>query len=159
LRKLVLLTALTIAFTVLLAWSASATHVWETVRVPAHDTRYSNGVTRLYLDKTKDYIVKLPPEKKVGGLQIYGGDAIRIIGGYITPNPNHITENSTKESIGLYVEKTTSGPVHVEGVLFNDSAGGQMDAIDMNTPNATVTLKNIRALISGGPTGIHADCY
>ena len=131
----------------------------ETVSVPAHDTRWSNGVTKLHLDDTKDYIVKLPPEKKVGGLQIYGGDAITIVGGHITANPDHTTQNGSLATIGLYVKKTTSGPVHVEGVLFNDSAGGQMDAIATNTPNATVTLKNIRALVSGSVDQVHASCY
>jgi hypothetical protein len=129
-----------------------------TVNVPAHDTSYENGVTKLRLDNTKDYIVKLPPKKKVGGLQIYGGDAITIVGGHITANPDHSTVNGM-EAIGLYVQKTTTGPVHVEGVLFDDSSGGQSDAIDMNTPNATVTLKNIRALLSGRKDNVHADCY
>jgi predicted xylan-binding protein with Ca-dependent carbohydrate-binding module len=130
-----------------------------TVEVPAKDTSVGNGVTKLTLDDTKDYIVKLPSEKKVGGLQIYGGKSIKIVGGHITANPDHTTINSDKGPLALYVEKQTSGPVHVEGVLFDDSAGGQMDAIDMNTPNATVTLKNIRALISGRSDQVHADCY
>jgi hypothetical protein len=141
----------------LLTWAPPTLTNPTTVYVPARDTRYPNGVTELHLDSTKDYRIKLPSSKKVGGLQIYGGRNIVIIGGHISANPNRTTSNSDLAPLSIYVEKRSSGVIHIEGVLIDDSVGGQSDGININAPYATAQIENVRALLSGRDDRVHSD--
>ena len=111
------------------------------------------GYTTTNLQTGLDYIIKLPSTKKLGATVIQGGRNIVILGGYISmPPQNH----SLGDQRALYFSGQT-GIVHIEGVLIDGSAGGEGDAIDINSPQAIVQIQNLRAvgLIGGYDTSLH----
>jgi hypothetical protein len=129
-----------------------------TIDVPAHEPTY-NAITHLNLDNARDYIVKLPRKKKVGALTVRGGRNVHIIGGHITANPEHLTDNSdpTIGTVPLRVLHNY-GTVHIEGILIDDSVGGQSDAFEVSAPYSTVQIQNVRVeRISGSHDQVHAD--
>ena len=141
-----------------LRWAPPTLKNPTTIKVPAYDSAY-NGVTKLKLDRTRDYIIDLPDKKKVGGLSIKGGRNIHIIGGHITANPNHLTDNAAVTSGVMALRIVHNyGTVHIEGLLIDDSAGGQSDAINVTAPYSTVQIQNVRVeRISGRDDQVHAD--
>jgi hypothetical protein len=112
----------------------------------------------LKLDKTKDYVVKLPtayPWK--GELNIYGGRNVVVIGGEIRIPSTAEDPTFTGSHRALYL-KEQQGTVHVEGVLF--SGGGLMEGInlDQRVPGCVVQLQNIHCeTLYGSYSGNHAD--
>jgi hypothetical protein len=124
-----------------------------TVNVPSNDSAY-NGHTNLNLSTTRDYIINMPATKKVGGLSIIGGNDVVLIGGHISSNPLHVEGSSTR---ALYVKDST-GTVFIEGVETDYSSGGEYDFMEMDAPQATVVLQNIRAeKVTGSRDGVHGD--
>lgn len=117
----------------------------------------STGETKHTLDTNKDYIIKLPPTKKIGRTWIEGGRNITIIGGHITIPPTDPVVQDDGFRRAIYI-KNTKGIVHIEGVLIDSSAGGESDAITINAPEATVQIQNIRVeTIKGTNNSMHAD--
>src|SRR5215207_10170920 len=86
-----------------------------TVNVPANDTRYGNGVTKVVLASGQDARINLPSTTKVGGLWIEGGRNVVVMGGHIQPNPNHSKVSGDLGMRGIYVNDN-AGVVHIEGV-------------------------------------------
>lgn len=117
-----------------------------------------NGVNRYDLTAGQDYIIKLPAEKRIGGVHLYGGRHIVIIGGYISPNPNKTRVNSDLLPLAIYCKNQT-GTIHIEGVLFDDSTGGQGDSVNVEAPNATLQMQNIRGILTGYDLEVHSDFY
>jgi hypothetical protein len=114
------------------------------------------GYTHTTLPTNRDYIVKLPPTKKVGGTWIDGGHNVVIVGGYITVPPGG-SSASTNETTALSIKGAT-GTVHVEGVLIDGSGGGEFDGVTINAPLATVQLENLRIVgVQGSYDKVHAD--
>jgi hypothetical protein len=114
------------------------------------------GYTHTTLLTNRDYIVKLPATKKVGGTWIDGGHNVVIVGGYITV-PQGSSSASANETTALSIKGAT-GTVHVEGVLIDGSGGGEFDGVTINAPEATVQLENLRIIgVRGGYEHVHAD--
>jgi hypothetical protein len=114
------------------------------------------GYTHTTLATNRDYIVKLPATKKVGGTWIDGGHNVVIVGGYITV-PQGNSSATVNETTALSIKGAT-GTVHVEGVLIDGSGGGEFDGITINAPEATVQLENLRIVgVRGGYERVHAD--
>lgn len=112
------------------------------------------GFTITSLDRTRDYIVKLPPYKKLGGTVIRGGRNVVIVGGHISVPPDQPDDTHRR---ALYI-KENAGTVHVEGVLIDASAGGVSDGIAIASPESTVQIQNVRvAGLTGTQSGFHAD--
>jgi hypothetical protein len=113
-----------------------------------------NGYTETKLDPERDYIVKLPPWKKVGGTTLIGGHNVVVVGGWISVPPGAVYD---AERRGIYIKDAT-GTVHVEGVLIDGSAGGDFDGVAIAAPEATVQLQNMRIVgVRGSYDGFHGD--
>lgn len=117
-----------------------------------------DGYSNTKLEPTQDAILRLPDGVKHGAVTIEGGNDIVLIGGAIKippGTPPGVANNRFR--IGLYIKGTT-GTVHAEGLSFSAAPGVEWDAIDINAPQATVQLENIRAeRLRGGYDGLHAD--
>jgi hypothetical protein len=115
------------------------------------------GYTHTTLAADRDYIVKLPATKKVGGTWIDGGHNVVIVGGAVTvPAPIGTTETGA-ERRAFYIKGTT-GTVHIEGVEIDNPSGAQFDGIAIAAPQATVQLENLRITgLRGGLAAYHAD--
>lgn len=114
----------------------------------------STGYTETNLDTTKDYVIKLPAQRKVGATVINGGHDVVIKGGYLTVPPN---DGAGKETRGLYVTHST-GIVHIEGVKITGSGGGYIDGLVFGyMPSAIVQLENMRVVGLHGNASFHAD--
>lgn len=100
----------------------------------------------LYLDTTKDYVIKLGHRTKTHGLVISGGRNIVMIGGHITI-PYAGANASIESRRGLYLERNT-GTVHIEGLLIDGP--DLSEGIQIGAPNAVVQLENVRI------EGVHA---
>ncbi len=113
------------------------------------------GVTSNTLDKTKDYIVKLPAKRKVGATILEGGRNIVIIGGYITvPTGNKPQDINSR---AIYI-KNAEGTVHIEGVLIDNSGNSDFDGIAICAPSAVVQIQNCRIMgLTGLFKGTHSD--
>jgi hypothetical protein len=112
------------------------------------------GATQTTLDTTKDYIINFPPTKKTGYTWLIGGRNIVIKSGYLT-TPTGYTDTSQRRAIYI---KNAVGTVHIEGILIDNSGGGEMDAVAISAPNATVQLQNIRVLdLHGSVNTEHSD--
>ncbi len=142
-----------------LYWEAPPLENPITISVPANDTSYGNGLTRLRLDTTKDYIIDLPDKRKVGGLHINGGRNVVVMGGYISANPDKVIVNSDTSNASISISGNQS-VIHIEGVLIDGSAGGQSDGIRVsNSPDGIVQLQNMRVveLFGDPPQEVHSD--
>ena len=114
------------------------------------------GLSRTKLQDDRDYILELPADKKVGGLIINGGHNVVIKGGYITVPPGG---ESHEEHRALQISNS-KGTVHIEGVLIDNSSGGEsdFDGVVINAPEATVQLQNMRIVgLTGSHAGFHSD--
>ena len=113
-----------------------------------------DGYTVLHLTPGRDYVLRLPPGRKVGGTFVEGGRNVVVIGGHISV-PTGTTSDQQRRA--LYFKDQT-GTVHVEGVLIDGSAGGEADGIAINAPQATVQIENVRIVdLHGSQAGTHAD--
>jgi hypothetical protein len=113
----------------------------------------------LRLSTSKDYVVELPPNGIHGTLEINGGHNVDLVGGEITvPTTANQTDNGADDTdTGLYVRAAT-GTVHIEGVLIKAESDTLFDGIDVNAPEATVQVENVRVEdVYGSLDSEHAD--
>lgn len=113
----------------------------------------------LTLDPRRDYILKLPPNGVHGTLEIDGGHNVVLIGGHITvPATANQSDNGRDDTdTAIYVRGST-GTVHIEGVLIDADPNVMFDGIDVNAPQATVDIEDIRIDdVYGSYTSEHAD--
>jgi hypothetical protein len=138
----------------LLSWPPAALTTPTVVTVPS-----GRDPAVLRLNTSRDYIVKLPPEGIHGTVEINGGHNIVLDGGEITvPSTANQTDNGADDTdTALYVRAST-GTVHIEGVLIRGEPGVMFDGIDVNAPQATVQVENVRMEdVYGTATSEHAD--
>jgi hypothetical protein len=134
-----------------LEWAPPELHDPITVRL-------GTGYTHTSLSTSRDYIVELPPTKKIGATWIDGGHNVVIVGGSITI-PTGTTPGVAYDAQrnGIYIKGAT-GTVHIEGVLIDGSGGAEFDGVDINAPEATVQLENMRIEgVRGTFSGFHGD--
>jgi hypothetical protein len=113
----------------------------------------------LTLSPSRDYIVKLPQGGLDGTLEIDGGHNVILIGGAITvPATADQTDNGADDTdTALYVRGST-GTVHIEGVLIDAASDVMFDGIDVDAPQATVDVENVRVRgVYGSYPAEHAD--
>ena len=140
-----------------LAWAPPVLTTPISVDVPANDTRYGNGVTKVVLASGQDARINLPSTTKVGGLWIEGGRNVVVIGGHIQPNPNHTMVSGALGMRGIYVKNNT-GVVHVEGVLIDSPDDREYDAMEIDSGGTTLQLENNRWLkVAGTYSTNHGD--
>jgi len=112
------------------------------------------GFAMLHLTPGRDYVLRLPPGRKVGGTFVEGGRNVVVIGGHISVPTGTVSDSQRR---ALYFKDQT-GTVHVEGLEIDGSAGGEADAIAINAPQATVQIENVRVdYLHGRQSGTHAD--
>src|SRR5262249_20261180 len=89
-------------------------------------------------------------------VDIVGGHNVVIIGGYVSvPTPAHVPKHG--EAINIRIAAST-GTVHVEGVLIDNSSGGQTDGVRIKAPDAILQLENMRVVgLNGALDEGHAD--
>ncbi|HEX7290474.1 MAG TPA: hypothetical protein VF250_05025 [Conexibacter sp.] len=116
--------------------------------------RLGTGFSDLHLEPGRDYVLKLPRTRKLGGAFIEGGRNVVVIGGWISL-PRDTTSDQQRRA--LYFKGQT-GTVHVEGVLIDGSGGGEGDGIAINAPQAAVQIENTRIVgLHGSEATTHAD--
>lgn len=115
------------------------------------------GYTHTVLSPARDYILRLPETKKIGGTWIEGGRNVVIVGGAVTvPAPSGMPETGA-ERRAFYIKGAT-GTVHIEGVEIDNPSGAQFDGVAIAAPDATVQLENLRITdLRGGYAAYHAD--
>jgi hypothetical protein len=114
------------------------------------------GYTSKNLKPDRDYIIKLPAEKQVGGVALKGGRNVVMIGGYITVPPGALNQAQQR---AIYIKDAT-GTVHIEGVKIDNSGGSQFDGIAVAAPEATLQMENLRITgLSGSLKTLHADIF
>lgn len=112
------------------------------------------GYTSKNLKPGRDYIIKLPTEKQVGGVALKGGRNVVLIGGYITVPPG--APNQAQQR-AIYIKDST-GTVHIEGVKIDNSGGSEFDGIAVAAPEAIVQIQNVRINgLTGSLKTLHAD--
>jgi hypothetical protein len=128
---------------------------WRPPRLDDPETiALGDGFAQLHLAAGRDYVLRLPPGRKVGGTFVEGGRNVVVIGGHVTVPQG---TPSDRERRGLYFKGQT-GIVHVEGVLIDGSARGEGDGIAINAPQAIVQIENVRIVdLHGSEPGTHAD--
>jgi hypothetical protein len=140
-----------------LAWAPPVLTNPITVNVPANDTRYGNGVTKVVLASGQDARINLPSTTKVGGLWIEGGRNVVVIGGHIQPNPNHSKVSGSLGIRGFYIKNNT-GTVHIEGTLITNPDDREFDAMEIDSGATTLQLENNRWLgVAGTYSTNHGD--
>src|SRR5829696_848900 len=140
-----------------LAWAPPVLTNPITVDVPANDTRYGNGVTKVVLASGQDARINLPSTTKVGGLWIEGGRNVVVMGGHIQPNPNHSKVSGDLGMRGIYVNDN-AGVVHIEGVLIDSPDDREYDAMEIDSGGTTLQLENNRWLgVAGTYSTNHGD--
>jgi hypothetical protein len=111
------------------------------------------------LPPDQDAILVVPSGGIHGTVEIDGGHNVVMIGGSITvPSTANQTDNGADDTdTGIYIRHST-GTVHIEGVSITGDPDTQFDGIDINAPDATVQLENIRVTnVWGSNTTEHAD--
>jgi len=118
----------------------------ETVQV-------TQGDRSLKLDLDQDYVVEMPDEPVIGGVSIYGGNDVVLIGGEISVPEKEEEDDSVR---ALYLRDQT-GVMHVEGLALTGPGLGE--GINLNQQEGgVVQLQNIRVgTVQGERDGHHAD--
>ena len=137
-----------------LAWAPPRLRDPEVVHVPGGE-----NPAILRLDTRRDFVVKLPRTGLRGTLEINGGHNVELIGGEITvPSTANQTDNGADDSDTAIYVRASTGTVHIEGVSIKADADTQFDGIDVNAPQATVQVENVRVEdVYGSRTTEHAD--
>jgi hypothetical protein len=137
-----------------LAWAPPKLHQAKVVHPP-------NGENPaiLRLDPRRDYVVKLPREGLHGTLEINGGHNVVVMGGEVeVPSTADQTDNGADGTDTAIYVRASTGTVHIEGVLIKADDDTQYDGIDVNAPEATVQVENVRVEdVFGSLTSEHAD--
>ncbi len=80
-----------------------------------------------------------------------------IIGGVISLD-KQVADGETAASRRAIYIKGATGTVHIEGVLIEDPEGAEFDGVDIDAPNATVELEDLRIVgLRGGLNTFHAN--
>jgi hypothetical protein len=113
----------------------------------------------LSLDPRRDYVVKLPRHGLRGTLEINGGHNVVLIGGEVkVPSTANQTDNGADGTDTAIYVRASTGTVHIEGVLIKADDDTLYDGIDVNAPEATVQVENVRVEdVYGSLTSEHAD--
>ncbi len=128
---------------------------WPPPTLTAPQTiRLGTGYSDVRLAPGRDYVLRLPAERKLGGAFVEGGRNVVVIGGHISLPPGTTTDQQRR---ALYFKGQT-GTVHVEGVLIDGSGGGEGDGIALSAPQAAVQIENVRIVgLHGSQATTHAD--
>jgi hypothetical protein len=113
----------------------------------------------LNLSLSRDYVVTVPSGGIHGTVEINGGHNVVLIGGEITvPSTANQTDNGADDTdTAIYIRGST-GTVHIEGILIRADPNTEFDGIDVNAPQATVHVENVRMDdVYGSRTTEHAD--
>ena len=113
----------------------------------------------LDLSTSRDYILHMPSSGITGTVEINGGHNVVLIGGQITvPSTVDQTDNGADDGdTAIYVRNST-GTVHIEGVQIDGQTDTMFDGIDINAPQATVQVENVRMTgLWGSYSMEHAD--
>ena len=107
----------------------------------------------LHLDDGQDYVLRMPDEPLVKGLDVNGGDDVVLIGGEITVPPS---DDEDARGRALLLAGQT-GVVHVEGLAITGE--GLKEGINLDQrEGAVVQLQNIRVdTVQGEKDSNHAD--
>jgi hypothetical protein len=111
-----------------LGWAPPALSNPVTLTVP------SSAPVVLKLDSSKDYILTLGHVSGPGGVAVYGGNNVVMIGGQVTAPPDGVERNGW--AMRFYDQ---TGTVHIEGVLIDSSN----DGITIEAPQATFQIENV----------------
>jgi Dockerin type I domain len=107
---------------------------------------------RINMDKTKDYIIKMP-NKVRGPVWLYGGRNVVLIGG-------SISSVGTNADVNLYLDNVGAkdGTVHIEGLSIDILGAPIGDAIS-GTVGGNLQIENVRITgVNGGlPETRHGD--
>jgi hypothetical protein len=111
------------------------------------------GSDSLHLDDSRDYVLKMPAQKKTGPLAIRGGRNVLIVGGYMSTTAKGPNINVSDDA-GTHVGRI----VHIERMLIDGSSGVPSDGIKIQAPNTIVQLEMDRFVgFYGSLSGYHAD--
>jgi hypothetical protein len=112
------------------------------------------GETQTQLDRTRDYIIKLPAGEKRGYTLIDGGRNVLIDGGSIAISGT----GSDLQRRAIYIKNAT-GTVRVEDVSIRGSTStAAFDAVAIAAPLAVVELVNLNVSnLHGRMSGYHGD--
>jgi hypothetical protein len=113
----------------------------------------------LDLNVNEDYVLHLPSGGIHGTIEINGGHNVTLIGGSVTvpAAADQIDNGADDTDTAIYVKGAT-GVVHIEGLLINADPDVEYDGIDINAPQATVQVENVRMEdLYGSQTTEHAD--
>jgi hypothetical protein len=122
----------------------------------------------LGLDYSSDWIVRLPAQPVVGGLDIDGGHNVILIGGEIDLTTPCISDENVCHGINISRAAPATGEVFIEGVLIKnpDPTYSQYtgDGIAVNTtatPNITIQNVRVEGIDGCGANGFpaHADIF
>ena len=142
-----------------LAWRKPAQSSPQTIKIPARSSSY-NGFTVVRMSTSRDYIIQMPREKKIGGIELQGGRHIHLIRAHVCPNPLRINKHKTHSAVAVLVTGST-GIVHIEGLRTDSTTlNGPGDAIQIRAPKAVVQVQNcFMDKVLGGITNdeVHAD--
>ena len=125
----------------------------EPITIQVTEERHS-----LKLDHAKDYLIEMPDHalRAAGGLTIFGGHNVVLIGGAIEV-PSVADAPSASARRGLYL-KDIAGTVHIEGLHIAGADLAEGVNIDMRREGATVQLENLRVeTVHGSYRTNHAD--
>jgi hypothetical protein len=111
------------------------------------------------LNPSLDYILRMPATAVSGTIEINGGHNVVLVGGEVTvPSTADQTDNGADGTdTAIYVRGST-GTVHIEGVQIDGQTNTMFDGIDVNAPQATVQVENVRMTgLWGSYSTEHAD--
>ena len=116
----------------------------------------SESRANLKLDQAKDYIIKMPSKPLLGGLGIWGGRNVVLIGGEIHIPSKEEAPDFKGSTRALYIQEQ-KGTAHIEGLLV--SGKGLTEGVNLNQrQGATVQFQNVRFdTVHGSREAHHAD--
>jgi len=116
----------------------------------------SEKKAQLKLDHTKDYIIKMPARPLQGGLNIWGGRNVVLIGGEIHIPSKEEDPDFKGSTRALYIQQQ-KGTMHVEGLLV--SGKGLTEGVNFNQRlGGIVQFQNMRLeTVHGSRAAHHAD--
>ena len=149
----VLLAAAVVVTSLLLTTGAQAAALptkklaWAPPRLRHPTTIHISSPTKdLYLDPSRDYILKMPstPVKPGddGGLWVSGGHNIVIVGGEFDFNGVVNTDPVNEKEGRVATFYGVTGTIHMEGIWAHGN--GLIEGVDMYSPRATLQIENCR---------------